>query len=170
MPVLKSAVEAEAKAQPKEEDDYPFSGVRIESAKSGRSKCKACKEKIEADTTRVGVEVFSGGRFLVSWVHPKCFLEYCAVGYNSSGRGKCKVTKTEFAKGQLRFGYPIGQTQHGWVSVPGVSTFMPQALSAVRGFDKESIKGMAELTPEDKASMLSAMGGSTPPSKKRKRS
>lgn len=80
------------------------------------------------------------------------------------------MTKTEFAKGQLRFGYPIGQTQHGWVSVPGVSTFMPQALSAVRGFDKESIKGMAELTPEDKASMLSAMGGSTPPSKKRKRS
>ena len=35
-----------------------FTGVRVEEAKSGRSKCKACREQIEGGNTRVGVETF----------------------------------------------------------------------------------------------------------------
>ena len=38
--------------------------VKLEEAKSGRAKCKACQDLIGAGELRVGVETFAGGRFV----------------------------------------------------------------------------------------------------------
>lgn len=46
----------------------------IENAKSGRSSCKKCKEKIGKGEIRLGVSSPGPGGFdLQSWYHPKCF-------------------------------------------------------------------------------------------------
>ncbi|MDQ3341156.1 MAG: TIGR02996 domain-containing protein [Myxococcota bacterium] len=48
---------------------YPFA----ERAKSGTSKCVACKEAIERDSVRIGIErVLDAVGKVTSWVHPAC--------------------------------------------------------------------------------------------------
>jgi len=58
---------------------------------------------------RVGVETFSGGRFVVGWLHPRCFVTNARADVSKDNRSKCKVTKTPITKGQLRFGWKVGQ-------------------------------------------------------------
>ena len=87
---------------------YRVGGCRLEESKSGRAKCKACREPIEEGTQRVGVETFSGGRFVVGWLHPMCFLTNTRADVAKDNRTKCKVTKTPITKGQLRFGWKVG--------------------------------------------------------------
>jgi len=56
-------------AESKEEAEIEaFTGLKLEEAKSGRAKCKACQETIGAGEMRVGVETFSGGRFVAAWL------------------------------------------------------------------------------------------------------
>ena len=45
-----------------------FTGLKMEEAKTGRAKCKACQDLISAGEMRVGVETFSGGRFVAAWL------------------------------------------------------------------------------------------------------
>lgn len=45
-----------------------------EPAKSGRSSCKKCKEKIEKDELRIGTNRTTADDIVMtSWVHAKCF-------------------------------------------------------------------------------------------------
>lgn len=53
-----------------------MSTYSIEHAKSGRSKCKKCKEPIPKGALRIGVETedtTGAGYTSTSWTHPKCF-------------------------------------------------------------------------------------------------
>jgi len=77
-------------AESKEEAEIQvFTGLKLEVAKSGRAKCKACQGLISAGEMRVGVETFLGGRFVVdfrccsvvivagfvvAWLNTRCLL------------------------------------------------------------------------------------------------
>ena len=50
--------------------DFPYS---VEPAKSNRSSCKVCKQKIDKDALRIGTETMGAGDFTqTSWRHLEC--------------------------------------------------------------------------------------------------
>ena len=55
-----------------------------------------------------------GGRIVVAWLHPQCFLTNTQVSIADSNRGKCKFSKKKIEKGDLRFGWRIGEET--WVN------------------------------------------------------
>jgi len=57
-----------------EKEPELFTGIFVQRAKVGRAKCPVCHQPNEAGEWRVGVEEYAGGRFVVRWVHPKCWL------------------------------------------------------------------------------------------------
>jgi hypothetical protein len=57
-----------------EKEPELFTGIFVQRAKVGRAKCPVCHRQNEAGEWRVGVEEYAGGRFVVRWVHPKCWL------------------------------------------------------------------------------------------------
>ena len=87
---------------------------------------------------------------MVSWLHPSCFLKNTLFDYNKvrdhltvaggsdkieqSGRGKCKVTKSDFIKGQLRLGYRNGMESYGYACIDGAAKFLPEILGTFRIF------------------------------------
>ena len=164
MPILKSEVSSK-EAGPVTDENDGFSKeapLIVESAKSGRSKCSACCEKIETGQSRVGVFAFKGGRLCYAWVHPHCFLKAARVDYNTSGRGKCKVTGKEFVKGQFRFAYRVGggEKSFAYISMDGVGAVLPKVLE-VSEFLISDRAGLEDLKSEDRAAFLHAAG---PPS------
>ena len=79
-----------------------------------------------------------GGRIVIAWLHPKCFLMNTQVSIADSNRGKCKFSKKKIEKGDLRFGWRIGEET--WVNclVDHVhDTVVPAALGA-SSHDSES--------------------------------
>ena len=55
-----------------QKEDLPF---RAEYAKSGKSSCKECKEKIEKGELRLAIMVpFKSGEKIPNWYHLKCFF------------------------------------------------------------------------------------------------
>jgi hypothetical protein len=71
----------------------PIGGITCELAKTGRSTCRKCSEAIEKGAPRVGMQAWIVGRQAVTWQHACCFLENLTVGYEESGRAKCKVRR-----------------------------------------------------------------------------
>lgn len=138
--------------------------VIVEAAKSNRSKCSACCEKIESGQDRVGVFGFKGGRLCYAWVHPLCFLKHSKVEYNTSGRGKCKATGKEFVKGQFRFAYRVGGSDKSfaYVSMDGVSSILPKVLEAASDFEISETTNFDELKPEDQAAFTAAVALNRP--------
>ncbi|EKX54105.1 hypothetical protein GUITHDRAFT_100352 [Guillardia theta CCMP2712] len=161
MPVLRTEAEKEQEekkgARQELEEDSLFKGVFLEDAKSGRAKCPACQEKIPTGDKRVGVDTFRGGRFVVSWLHPSCFLKNTLFDYNKSGRGKCKVTKSDFIKGQLRLGYRNGMESYGYACIDGAAKFLPEILEADQEFRLEDVSGWGELSEADQSLIQSKL-------------
>ncbi|MEM6291543.1 MAG: PARP-type zinc finger-containing protein [Myxococcota bacterium] len=49
-------------------------------AKSGRARCRACRERIEKDAWRVAIDIWEEGRFApLGWLHAGCVLQYAQV-------------------------------------------------------------------------------------------
>ena len=171
MPIKKSDANEDASNMEvqttKVEDEFVKEApVIVESAKSGRSKCSACCEKIESGQDRVGVFGFKGGRLCYAWVHPLCFLKHAKVDYNASGRGKCKVTGKEFVKGQFRFAYRVGGSEKSfaYISMDGVKSIVPKVLEAAADFDISQISQIDELKPEDRNAFTAAAAVNRPSS------
>jgi hypothetical protein len=151
----------------KEEESFTKEDpVIVESAKSGRSKCSACCTKIESGNPRVGVFAFKGGRLCYAWIEPLCFLKASKFDYNTSGRGKCKVTQKEFAKGQFRFAYRVGGSEKAfaYVSMEGIHAILPKVLEAASDFDISAIAGFNDLTPAERTALVAAASPSSAPS------
>ena len=149
-------------------DDESFSKedpIILESAKSGRSKCSACCTKIETGKPRVGVFAFKGGRLCYAWIEPLCFLKAAKVDYNTSGRGKCKVTQKEFVKGQFRFAYRVGGSDKAfaYVSMEGIHAILPKVLEAASDFDVSTITGFNDLTPAERNAFVAAASTASAP-------
>ena len=56
----------------------------IERAKSGRAKCRKCREKIEKDEFRFGYEVSGEFGDTIQWYHLKCAAEKIPVDFEST--------------------------------------------------------------------------------------
>jgi len=81
-------------------------GVTIEFAKTGRSTCRKCMNKIEKGQPRVGMMAWIVGRNAMTWQHPICSLKNIVVGYERSNqkKGRCKATNVVFCKDDLKIG------------------------------------------------------------------
>merc|ERR1712028_279818 len=90
------------------EDGEPTDGdgVTIEFAKTGRSTCRKCMNKIEKGEPRVGMMAWIVGRNAMTWQHPICSLKNIVVGYERSNqkKGRCKATNVVFCKDDLKIG------------------------------------------------------------------
>uniref|UniRef100_A0A7S4DXD7 PARP-type domain-containing protein n=1 Tax=Lotharella globosa TaxID=91324 RepID=A0A7S4DXD7_9EUKA len=76
--------------------------LKVENAKTGRSKCRKCMEKLEKGELRVGMQAWIMGRQSMTWQHPKCFMENISFTREATGRGKCKISKKSFEAGEAR--------------------------------------------------------------------
>ena len=72
--------------------------LTVEDAKSSRSTCKECGEKIEKGSKRVGIEAFIAGRISHVWRHADCFPSSWKFDIAPSGRGKCKYSGDKLEK------------------------------------------------------------------------
>jgi len=136
---------------------FLFDDITLEAAKSGRSTCRICAQKIQAGMQRVGVKVFKGGRYVVQWRHPSCFLHQCQVNKADSNRGKCRVSQTPFEKGALRFGWGNGQGGFSYTLVKHVgATAIPRILLQ-EALSPDDLQGVALLTASDKDKLHAAL-------------
>lgn len=79
-------------------------GIICEYAKSGRSTCRKCRDKIEKNAPRVGMQAWIVGRQATTWQCPPCFLSNLTCAYETTGRSRCQITNQNFAKGDLKVG------------------------------------------------------------------
>ena len=151
MPILKEEASAHI-VEAKTATIEVFSGVRMEEAKTGRSKCKGCTSLLNKGEMRVGVETFSGGKPQTSWLHTKCSVVNSRVDIADSNRGKCRVSKHTIKKGQLRFGWRISADSFGYC-LPEflLATVIPEIFAATADFQAEDFKGMSLVMPPVRA-------------------
>jgi hypothetical protein len=90
--------------------------LKIERAKTGRSRCRKCLETIEKNELRVGMKAWIMGRNSVTWQHQKCFISNIKIDIASNSRTKCKVSKLPFGVGNLRIGLR-SHTATSWVTL-----------------------------------------------------
>ena len=89
--------------------------ITVESAKTGRSRCRKCMVELEKGEVRVGMKAWIMGRNSVTWQHVECFLKNVKVGISPNGRSSCKFCSQPFCSGDLRFGLR-SHTATSWVS------------------------------------------------------
>merc|ERR1712129_640374 len=83
---------------------FTTGGLTCEFAKTGRSTCRKCGEKIEKGAPRVGMTAWIVGRSAITWQCAHCVFDTLACNYDRTGRTKCKSSGESFAKGELRLG------------------------------------------------------------------
>eukprot|EP00947_MAST-08B_sp_MAST-8B-sp1_P003181 g3181.t1 len=123
----------------------PF--LTIEQAKTGRAKCRACREPIEQGAYRIGQQAWIVGRNAMTWQHPDCFVGRVCVAVEPSGRGKCKATGRQLAKGEVKLGLR-SHTATAWVALSSVPAVLAPVLSVCGGQQEAD----TELPSSSKAS------------------
>ena len=93
-----------AKAKAQAVPPVELGGIVCETAKSGRSSCRKCGEKIPQGANRVGMQSWIVGRQALTWQKPVCFLENLTCAIDATGRTRCKATGEVFEKGELKLG------------------------------------------------------------------
>eukprot|EP00536_Pseudo-nitzschia_multiseries_P010695 jgi/Psemu1/289225/fgenesh1_pg.336_\ len=152
----------------------PKGGLTLEYAKTGRSKCRKCGQKIEKDKPRVGMEAWIVGRNCVTWQCPGCLLENLCCVYEKSngGRGRCKVTNQPFAKGQVKIGIRC-HTATSYYHVPVVAGVLNNVVDLMMTDNDgggnsdfkvtvESISGNEKLSQEDRDALESVLNTVSP--------
>eukprot|EP00468_Gymnochlora_sp_CCMP2014_P003528 CAMPEP_0167750938 /NCGR_PEP_ID=MMETSP0110_2-20121227/6274_1 /TAXON_ID=629695 /ORGANISM="Gymnochlora sp., Strain CCMP2014" /LENGTH=237 /DNA_ID=CAMNT_0007636325 /DNA_START=120 /DNA_END=830 /DNA_ORIENTATION=+ len=76
--------------------------IKVEKAKTGRSRCRKCMETIQKGEVRIGMNAWIAGRNAVTWQHPVCFFENISFTRENTGRSKCKYSGDKFQKGDAR--------------------------------------------------------------------
>ena len=129
-------------------------GLTLELAKTGRSTCRKCKNKIEKGSPRVGMKAWIVGRQAITWQCPSCCLSNLTCGYETTGRSKCKVTGEYFTKDELKVGirchtatsfYKVHAIGHLLRSVAALTS----AESADDSLKIDRIEGNSSLSDED---------------------
>ncbi|VEU44540.1 unnamed protein product [Pseudo-nitzschia multistriata] len=151
----------------------PKGGLTLEYAKTGRSKCRKCRNPIEKGKPRVGMEAWIVGRNCITWQCPECLLDNlcCAYEKSGTGKGKCKSTHRPFAKGKLKVGirchtatsyYHVGAVVDVLNNV--VDLMVSDRNKSYTGFELsvDSIDGTKKLSPEDRAQLASVLQGVSP--------
>eukprot|EP00873_Tetraselmis_striata_P012668 jgi/Tetstr1/432932/TSEL_022272.t1 len=131
--------------------------VRVESARSGRSSCRSCGEKIALGETRFGVEAWIAGRVAVGWLRQSCFQGQLALDVASNARAKCKHCGEKFAKGETRFA--VCNYLKMFVKLGCVDDVLREAAKAFgsNGPTLEDIQGFRDLDAAQQAEVAAAV-------------
>jgi hypothetical protein len=137
----------------------PKGGLTLEYAKTGRSSCRKCRNKIEKGKPRVGMEAWIVGRNCITWQCPQCLLKNLCCLYEKSngGKGKCKASHAPFAKGQLKVGIRC-HTATSYYHIDVIAAVLANIVSLMRteeGGEKfeltiDEIDGNERLSKEDR--------------------
>mmetsp|Transcript_55990 Transcript_55990/g.133414 ORF Transcript_55990/g.133414 Transcript_55990/m.133414 type:complete len:514 (+) Transcript_55990:45-1586(+) len=141
---------------PKDDDEGETGGraalVNIELAKTARSICRTCGDKIEKDHLRCGFDAYLGGRTVTIWAHNKCFLDSMSCEYSRSRRGKCRGSGAAFSVGDLRVGFAIGDYRYWWLPRPAAR--WTKRIVAESGLKLDTLQGLDELETAHKQPLL----------------
>ena len=126
----------------------PKGGLTLEYAKTGRSSCRKCRNKIDKGKPRVGMEAWIVGRNCVTWQCPECLLKNLCCLYEKSngGKGKCKASHAPFAKGQLKVGIRC-HTATSYYHIKMIAGVLANIVSLMRS--EEGYEENFELTIDD---------------------
>ena len=145
--------------------------LSVERAKTGRSKCRACREAIPQGMPRVGQHAWIMGRNSIVWSHPKCCLERLVVAVESSGRSKCKASGRALVKGEPKIGLRA-HTATAWVSLQQIASVLAPvmavlpsqhvaAAASIFGQGEPTqlplVEGFAKLSAEHQAAVKTAL-------------
>ena len=144
----------------------PKGGLTLEYAKTGRSSCRKCRNKIDKGKPRVGMEAWIVGRNAITWQLPACLLRNLCCGYEKSNapKGKCKVSHTPFVKGQLKIGIRC-HTATSYYRIEAIGGVLANVVALMRtdessaGFaiTVDDIDGSEKLTNEDRQTLASVL-------------
>lgn len=146
----------------------PKGGLTLEYAKTGRSTCRKCKQKIDKGEPRVGMEAWIVGRNAITWQRPRCLLQNLCVVYEKSGggRGRCKSTNRSFSKGQPKVGIRC-HTATSYYHVDAVGSVLANVVALMGtdpnrksdGFEVgiDDIDGNQKLSEEDRAAVAAVL-------------
>merc|ERR1740130_2407079 len=112
-------------------------GITIEFAKTGRSTCRKCRNKIEKGQPRVGMMAWIVGRNAMTWQHPICSLQNIVVGYersNQNKKGRCKATNVVFLKDDLKIGIKC-HTAKSYYHLDGIRPVLDRILLSSSNHD-----------------------------------
>ena len=142
----------------------PKGGLTLEYAKTGRSSCRKCRDKIEKGKPRVGMEAWIVGRNCITWQHPSCLLQNLCCLYEKAngGKGKCKVSHIPFVKGQLKIGIRC-HTATSYYRIDAIASVLANIVSMLRVEDGnedfrltvDDIDGNEKLSKEDRKTVES---------------
>mmetsp|Transcript_2808 Transcript_2808/g.8294 ORF Transcript_2808/g.8294 Transcript_2808/m.8294 type:complete len:367 (+) Transcript_2808:696-1796(+) len=129
----------------------------LEAAKTGRSSCKQCGEKIDAGELRVGLPAFIRGSVTTAWTKAECFKGAVMVEIAPDNRSKCKASGEKIVKNEdLRVVAYVGPVSDPKSKVNYKPAFIADFLedwmaevsiepSDVRGFNKLDADKQAEF-------------------------
>ena len=141
----------------------PKGGLVLEYAKTSRSSCRKCRNKIEKGRPRVGIEAWIVGRNAITWQLPKCMLQNMCCLYEKSngGKGKCKASHTTFAKGQLKIGIRC-HTATYYYRVESIGAVLANVVALMRSekdhdnfeLKVDDIDGSSKLSEKDRQTLV----------------
>jgi len=143
---------------------FTVGGLTCEFAKTGRSTCRRCSEKISKGAPRVGMTAWIVGRSAITWQCASCVYGNLVCGYDPTGRTKCKASEKKFVKGELRLGVKCHtavsyykcddeSSQNAALEVLGmVASWMPISESIIK-LSIEDVEHSESLTPEDRSKL-----------------
>jgi len=132
--------------------------LTIESAKTGRSKCRKCRELLEKDETRVGMHAWIMGRQALTWQHPPCFASNVSIALEVTGRSKCQATSELFSKGDIKVGFK-SHSATKWVQLSMAWLHLAPVVDLLKTFDVSTLSGFDELDPLQQDQVKSQLSG-----------
>merc|ERR1740130_1596389 len=143
-------------------------GITIEFAKTGRSTCRKCRNKIEKGQPRVGMMAWIVGRNAMTWQHPICALQNIVIGYersNQNKKGRCKATNVVFLKDDLKIGIKC-HTAKSYYHLEGIRPVLDRILLSSSSNDDNSdgfkltidqVEGNEKLMEDDQEKLKSVL-------------
>jgi len=132
-------------------------GISFDRAKTGRSTCRKCRESIEKQAPRVGMQAWISGRQAVTWQCVECFLTNFICVYEVSGRSRCKLSGENFAKGELK----VGVRSHSATSFYKIEQYVDgsgsSAFEQVIGWVLSRWRAIMHLSPDQIARVNSTI-------------
>jgi hypothetical protein len=141
-------------------------GLTLEKAKSDRSTCKKCKNKIDKGSPRVGMKAWIVGRQAMTWQCCECFLNNLTCGYETTGRTRCKATDAAFVKGELKVG-ARSHTAKAFYKVSAIGSVLGSVVAFMLSQNNsklpndllqvQNMEGHEKLSPSDRSSLQSEL-------------
>lgn len=122
-------------------------GLTLELAKTGRSTCRKCMNKIDKGEPRVGMLSWIVGRNALTWQHPSCCLQNLNCVYEKSNmkkKGKCKLSGLSFQQGDLKIGIR-SHTATSYYHMNSIGSVL-QRIVSLSMTKKNNLDGVFELT------------------------